>query len=343
MRAVPIFPRGEVHHRAHPDGVFEVDDAFVADLVSSYEAISSDGYLAPIMSEHTPDGSVRGIILSVYSVEGGEYAAYADISWRADIYERIQAGEFAYLSPSFRMEGQHPHTGAMLPILLREISLVSAPHLKGLPRLTDHYSLKDVPTLGHTYALSEEGYITRSPTEISMSTTETPEQTGNDTTTEAAPGVASILQAIEGLALRVDNLQANVTAPAAPVDNSEDPCLRDEISELREKLALSEACATYAAKMPGATPARITAVAMLSLSDAAQADEIVAMHAQSGAPATQAPIQPPIGSAGTPSAGPITMSEAFDKVEAELGTTNASRVIPKVCERYPHLKAELGL
>jgi hypothetical protein len=316
MRRVPIFPWGEVHHRAAPGGVFDVTPEFAATLVASYEAITADGYRAPIMREHTADGTTRGVVLRAYTIEGAEYAVYADIAWRADIYAGIEAGEFAYISPSIHFEGQHPHTGQVLPLLLREISLVSVPHLKGLPPLSDHYDFKDMPTLGHFLALSEEGYLTTcSDQESSMSTTP-PEPTGNETTEETPLDAASILQAIEGLAMRVDNLQANLqTTPegAPPVDNTEDASLRDELAEIKGKLALAEARATYAAQMPGADDDAITAVAALSLSNPEQADQIVKMHATAPTPPT-----PIVGAQGTPT-GSLTVPQAFAAAEKKLG------------------------
>jgi hypothetical protein len=317
VRDLPLFPRGDTHHPMAPgDGKFVVDDAFIRDMLASYQAITSQGYMVPYLEEHTPNGRVCGMMSGLRGMEQGPFAILHDAMWIPSVHAEVERGERAYISPSFRTLGLHPHTGQELPNLLRETSFVSVPHLKGLPPLSEIYRLSDMPTLGHSYALSDAGYLTTCSTTESSMSTETPEPTGNETTEETPLDAASILQAIEGLAMRVDNLQANLqTTPegAPPVDNTEDASLRDELAEIKGKLALAEARATYAAQMPGADADAITAVAALSLSNPEQADKLVKMHATAPTPPT-----PIVGAQGTPT-GSLTVPQAFAAAEKKLG------------------------
>lgn len=133
-----IFELGPVHHDM---GDFEVTPTFLDQMQRSFAALCSAGYRPPILIEHNQDGRCYGIVKKLVRNARGGLDAICEL---ADGFKSMmRRGMFRNVSPSFVEAFQHPHTGEELPNVLRELSLVSIPHLKNLKPPAAHYTLSE--------------------------------------------------------------------------------------------------------------------------------------------------------------------------------------------------------
>jgi|AKVG01.1.fsa_nt_gi hypothetical protein len=140
LEGVQIFKMGT--SVVHPNGDFVVDEAFVADLESSWTKLTEDGYRPPVLAEHgrAEDGRIYGKVLRLYSTDDG---VFVDLELAAGVKEEWEAGYRENISPSIWKEFTHPHSGEEMRNVLREVSMVSVPHLKNLTQPRMHYSLHE--------------------------------------------------------------------------------------------------------------------------------------------------------------------------------------------------------
>lgn len=197
IRGLQIFARGE--DVKHDNGDFTVDDQFVTELLESYRKITAAGFRVPILVEHQSNGKIYGQVIKLYADDTG---VYIDAEFAQGIKDEWERGERGNLSPSVWKERPHPHTGEMLPNLLREVSMVSVPHLKNLKQPQFHYSL------------SESGFLTAEPAkEPTMANETTPAEPAEEPT-ENMDGeeydMADVMKRIEAMEKNVTALMEHV-------------------------------------------------------------------------------------------------------------------------------------
>jgi hypothetical protein len=149
-----IFKYGEVKH---PLGDFVVDKDFVDKMIQSFRETTKEGYYPPILVEHKSNGEIQGIIIDLKTDSKGLWAV---CEMAKGVVDKFKAGIYRNISPSFIPEKVHENTGKKLKNLLREVSLVSVPHLKNLEAPKFHYSMSDEET-GETiveYKFTEHSY-----------------------------------------------------------------------------------------------------------------------------------------------------------------------------------------
>lgn len=137
---VELFKFGPVKH---PAGDFDVDEEFARAMLEAFAAMRLHGYFPPILSEHNADGTILGIVRDLrLDEERGRIVA--DLELADGIKEDFEAGRRRYLSPSFYDQWKDPHTGEELDFVLREVSVVSVPHLKNIePPISTHYTMSE--------------------------------------------------------------------------------------------------------------------------------------------------------------------------------------------------------
>jgi hypothetical protein len=110
---------------------YKVNGKWIKDQIQAYEMLTDGEYTAPVRREHKPEGVRFGDVLSLSSreVEGkGQLIAAVEFSDR--INGLIESGEVKYFSPGF--SSIRDERGREFPMVLTEISVVSAPHQKGM-------------------------------------------------------------------------------------------------------------------------------------------------------------------------------------------------------------------
>lgn len=218
---VQMFSWGEVKH---PNGDFEVDRDFYAQIRESHDYLSGRGYYAPILRQHTDDGYTYGRVLRVFSTDDvpsdvvSEFATdgiYAEAELAAGVVQLHANGFIQNWSPSFYSDWKDPHTGKKLPKVLRELSFVSVPHQKNINSPSPHY------------ALAENGFITL--TEAKEPEVATEENTDKD-------ALAALTEQVQGLANVVQTLVKNSEQEPEPTPKEKEPVVATENTEEIERL-----------------------------------------------------------------------------------------------------------
>jgi len=227
----------------HPKGDFEVTRDFAGKMLESFDKLTADGYRPPVLQEHETDGRVFGVIASLELRDDGIWAI-AELA--RGIKEQIERGERLYISPSFYAKFPHPHTGEVLEVVLREVSLVAVPHMKNLTPLGSHY------------ALSEWGFIHQPlPTEKSMGknnettdpkgVVQNDEHGGEGEEKSMMQKLMEKLNAMEqSMDKRMTALEESMATPKGeePEDNGEGKEMSERYAKLTKRFdALSEKCA----------------------------------------------------------------------------------------------------
>ena len=230
VRGVQIFKIGSNVH--HPNGDFTVDTAFVRELMESWEALTADGYRPPVLAEHgkAGDGRIYGKVLRMYLESGG---VAVDLELAAGVKEEWDAGYRGNVSPSIWKEFTHPHTGAELSNVLREVSMVSVPHLKNLKSVPGHYSLGESgfiesgePTTATEADMADKDSSVDE-TEIEMMEDEEPEY-----------DMADIMSRLEAMEARFAEMEGEDEEDEEEMSEMSEQERR--IAELETKLAMSE-------------------------------------------------------------------------------------------------------
>lgn len=132
-----IFKWGPVEH---PAGDFVVDADFARQMMASFEVMAQSGYFPPVLFEHTPAGTIKGLVRGLRVTDDGINAL---MELADGVKSMVERGELHYLSPSFYADFKSPHGGKPLKFALREVSFVSVPHLKNLRVDSVHYALQE--------------------------------------------------------------------------------------------------------------------------------------------------------------------------------------------------------
>lgn len=148
-----LLGEGELHY-TDPQGadkVAKLDKAALEAYLRSYDALTAQGYTAPVLRQHTPNGEREGDVLSLalaYDLEPAPKrwslvgaVALAD----ADARKKIEDGRIKYVSPRLGSV-KLTDSGRELQSIL-EVSLVSAPAQKfGRTHVLAQENTMDTPT-----------------------------------------------------------------------------------------------------------------------------------------------------------------------------------------------------
>ena len=200
---IKLFSWGPVKH---PQGDFTVDRDFFKELKDSHDRLSSEGYYAPILKQHTEDGYSRGRVSDVYENEEG---IGVKVLAPEVIIKMIKDGLIDYWSPSFFTDRQDPHSDHIFKKVLRELSFVSIPHLKNVGSQSPYYALTEQSL---THSLSE--YFDT-------------EAVNNMDNTEMEEMFNKIFEIL-------DRLEAKLTPEDEPEESPEDVEMAEEVVALRE-------------------------------------------------------------------------------------------------------------
>lgn len=332
LRGVQIYPWGEVKH---PKGDFTVDAGFAAEMLAAFEAFTADGYLPPVLVEHTADGKTYGVIHALH-VRQGE-GIFADLELAEGVRQEIDQGLRRYVSPSHYPEFPHPSTGEVWRTVLREVSLVSVPHLKNLQPLGDHYTMSEAGYLTPTQeATMAEDKGTAEPV-----ANEEEKSEGEDTLAQMAAKIAALEKQLGEYKPMMEHVKKMMESEG---DGGDEPEATDNseqrIAALERELAISKASHTVRGRLPSATDEQVEALAGLLVASAEQAEVAISMAEVA---TRKTGTQTPIGTQGAATKpGPASLDEALEMAAKEIGSTLLSSTMPVVQKRWPHLTGELG-
>lgn len=228
IRGAQIFKLGE--DVKHPVKDFTVDEEFVASLFESYEKITAAGFRIPILVEHKTDGRIYGEVLDLYR-EGERILI--DMEMADGIKSEWERGYRRHLSPGLWPERIHPHTGETLKNVLREVSMVSVPHLKNLtPPEMPHYSMHESGFLQAAEPHNEGA---------NMADEKAPAETVESAEEEEDMGamMAAMLERLDALEARMQEMEPG--EEEEPEGEGAEMSEQDRrIADLESKLALSE-------------------------------------------------------------------------------------------------------
>lgn len=317
LKGVRLFAWGEV---AHPMGDFEVTRAFAESIVKHWSALADESYFAPLLIEHTSDGRAHGF---VYDLRIDDKGVMADFKLSPAMVAAYEAGELAYVSPSFWPEWTHPHSGETWANVLREVSFVSVPHLKNIGALHPAYSMSE----GLVYLK-----------EIPMDPQETPVEEPKQEEM-AEPTLTEVLAAVMAVAERLSALEGMMMPPGEDSEVIEDGDgaggeqeMSERVKALERQVKLAEAKAEVAQAMPSLKADELVEMAELKIS-APKLYEIAKKRTQGG-------VQQPIGnSAQAPApAKPKSLMEAADALAAKDKTLTYAQALDRAKALNPDLK-----
>lgn len=120
------------------DRKFSVDPQWISKQISDFAALTRGGYSPPLLREHTRNGERSGDVLALSSmVLDGRPALIGAVAFSdPEASDKIKRGEVKYVSPAFGP--LQDDEGREYSFVLREVSLVAAPHQKNLSSGSSH-------------------------------------------------------------------------------------------------------------------------------------------------------------------------------------------------------------
>ena len=120
------------------DRKFKVDDEFINRQLSDFADLTRGGYRPPLLREHTRNGERSGDVLALSSMTlDGRPALIGAVAFSdPEADDKIKRGEVKYVSPAFGP--LQDDEGREYDFVLREVSLVAAPHQKNLSSGSSH-------------------------------------------------------------------------------------------------------------------------------------------------------------------------------------------------------------
>ena len=120
------------------DRKFTVDDDFINRQLSDFATLTRGGYRPPLLREHTRNGERSGDVLALSSMTlDGRPALIGAVAFSdPEAGDKIKRGEVKYVSPAFGP--LQDDEGREYDFVLREVSLVAAPHQKNLSSGSSH-------------------------------------------------------------------------------------------------------------------------------------------------------------------------------------------------------------
>lgn len=122
----------------YQDRKFSVDPQWISKQISDFAALTRGGYSPPLLREHTRNGERSGDVLALSSmVLDGRPALIGAVAFSdPEASDKIKRGEVKYVSPAFGP--LQDDEGREYSFVLREVSLVAAPHQKNLSSGSSH-------------------------------------------------------------------------------------------------------------------------------------------------------------------------------------------------------------
>ena len=122
----------------YQDRKFDVDQKWIHQQISDFAALTRGGYSPPLLREHTRNGERSGDVLALSSmVLDGRPALIGAVAFSdPEASDKIKRGEVKYVSPAFGP--LQDDEGREYSFVLREVSLVAAPHQKNLSSGSSH-------------------------------------------------------------------------------------------------------------------------------------------------------------------------------------------------------------
>lgn len=219
---------------------YPVDEAWIDDKIAQYQDYTRGGsYTSPVLSEHDPrvtEGKRLGDVLALgkarlpaesYTDSSGQtvtiperWALASAVGWAlSDAPEDIESGAIKYFSPG--LGTVEDETGRRWEGVLREISVVAAPHQKELT--------------AHTHILATEADTMACDPNKKM-------EEGANPAPESEDPMTKMVQMMDALSSRMDAMEKRMEEGAptpAPEDAEEDD--PQEMSEADKRIAALEA------------------------------------------------------------------------------------------------------
>ena len=288
---------------AHPSGDFEVTPEWYRNLLRAFKVLrDTHKYLPPVTAMH-PEiyqeltgiselrGANYGVIAGLRATESGIEAGFVlnELGCKID-----DLGGIGYLSPSFYAAWIDPHTGEKLGPVLREVSLVDVPHQKNISAdVGQIYGLSDA------VSLAESGF-NNTIKEISMMDSE--ETVTEEPTDAAEPTLSDVMAKIDS---KFEELKAMLLSSEESPGEEEVPTdMSEQIAQLKTQLAQQTVRADLG---EAATDELVKTLAPVSMSDARGYKALVAQIKSKPASAR---TQAPVGSTGTTTSAPVSLSES---------------------------------
>ena len=120
------------------DQRFDVDAGWIQRQLAEFKLMTRNGYRPPLLREHTRNGERSGDVLALDKIElDGRPALIGAVAFSdPDADDKIKRGEVKYVSPAFGP--LQDDQGREYDFVLREVSLVAAPHQKNLSPGVSH-------------------------------------------------------------------------------------------------------------------------------------------------------------------------------------------------------------
>ncbi len=327
LEGVQFFAWGEVKH---PGGDFNVDQGFADKYVAAFNALTTDGWFPPVLTEHEKNGRINGQHVRAYYNEEG---IFGDLEVPAWVFEAIEAGELRWVSPSFFETFIHPHTGEELTIVPSEVSFVSKPHLK---------NLKPLP--GSPYQMNEHGFIraTRAAeAEADIHDTPDTERDMADATQsneEEKPNMEmtpEMIEAIKSVVIAVLDEREAAEAEDEEMEEQGEETENSEVAKLQRRIALMEARENVRKDLPGADDQTVTDLTEIRIAAPKAYGRQVARLKELSERGDDARDFSEVGTTGS-AAGRVTLLEATAEARA-AGCKPGRPIVEFIKEKYPGL------
>jgi hypothetical protein len=220
---LPLYPFGPVQHPKHPDGEYEVDEAFYQDMKRAFDHFAAHGHYPPIQGSHAKDTDDKprpephpkawGIISDI-RLNDGKIEGYHQHTRAAQAL--IDEGALLYRSPTHALEMQcttcKGDDGKFKTFrhVLTEVSYVRRPQMTnlGMGSAANHYVLHQSQDDSHfitnedVIMADENNKQNETPAEESGANEETVENMAEDT----AEALASIMERLDALEEKMENM-----------------------------------------------------------------------------------------------------------------------------------------
>jgi len=207
----------------YQDHKFNVDDEFISRQLADFRALTKSGYSPPLLREHARNGERSGDVLELASMDlDGRQALIGAVAFSdPEAQDKIKRGEVKYVSPAFGP--LQDDEGREYDFVLREVSLVAAPHQKNLSPGASHVLGSET---GET--MSDEA---QAPVEESPPTTEMEEE---ETTSSIEDRMAGVEQTLASVLESLAKLTETEEEPEE-IEADETAQLRERINCLEEE------------------------------------------------------------------------------------------------------------
>jgi len=237
---LPLYPLGPVQHPKHPDGEYQVDEAFWRDMKEAFDHFAGHGYFPPIQGSHAKDNDDKAQpephpkawgIISAIRLKDGQIEGYHQHTKAAQTL--INEGALLYRSPTHALEMQcttcKGDDGKFKTFkhVLTEVSYVRRPQMTnlGMGSAANHYVLHE--------SQDDSSFIQNEAIDMADSNDqqETPaEESGANVTNnnvehmddDTAEALAKIMDKLTALESRLDDMENMYGEGGDETENADD-------------------------------------------------------------------------------------------------------------------------